>query len=209
LLNDAPNFHEYLDAESLEHFEALKSLLDRAGLAYEVNPRLVRGLDYYCKTVFEWVTDKLGAQGTVCAGGRYDGLVEQLGGKATPAVGFAMGIERLVLLLETLDVVPDEARQTVDLYIASMGADAASQALLLAERLRNETDLRIQLHCGGGNFKSQMKKADRSGARVALILGDDEVERQVATLKPLRSDAEQKQIAWSQLAAELTDIINV
>jgi histidyl-tRNA synthetase len=209
LLNDAPNFHEYLDAESLEHFEALKSLLDRAGLAYEVNPRLVRGLDYYCKTVFEWVTDKLGAQGTVCAGGRYDGLVEQLGGKATPAVGFAMGIERLVLLLETLDVVPDEARQTVDLYIASMGADAASQALLLAERLRNETDLRIQLHCGGGNFKSQMKKADRSGARVALILGDDEVERQVATLKPLRSDAEQKQIAWSQLAAELTNIINV
>jgi histidyl-tRNA synthetase len=209
LLNDAPNFHEYLDAESLEHFEALKSLLDRAGLAYEVNPRLVRGLDYYCKTVFEWVTDKLGAQGTVCAGGRYDGLVEQLGGKATPAVGFAMGIERLVLLLETLDVVPDEARQTVDLYIASMGADAESQALLLAERLRNETDLRIQLHCGGGNFKSQMKKADRSGARVALILGDDEVERQVATLKPLRSDAEQKQIAWSQLAAELTNIINV
>nr|WP_067287091.1 histidine--tRNA ligase [Marinobacterium profundum] len=209
LLNDAPDFHEYLDAESLEHFAALKALLDRAGLTYEVNPRLVRGLDYYCKTVFEWVTDKLGSQGTVCAGGRYDGLVEQLGGKATPAVGFAMGIERLVLLLETLEVVPDAARQTVDLYIASMGADAASQALLLAERLRNETDLRIQLHCGGGNFKSQMKKADRSGASVALILGDDEVAHQVATVKSLRSDAEQKQIGWSQLAAELTNIINV
>ena len=209
LLNDAPDFHDYLDAESLEHFEALKALLDRAGIAYEVNPRLVRGLDYYCKTVFEWVTDKLGAQGTVCAGGRYDGLVEQLGGKATPAVGFAMGIERLVLLLETLDVVPAAARQTVDVYIASMGADAVDQALLLAEGLRNDTDLRIQLHCGGGSFKSQMKKADRSGACVALILGEDEVARGVATLKSLRSDAEQVQIAWSQLAAELKTIINV
>ncbi|UTW14476.1 histidine--tRNA ligase [Marinobacterium rhizophilum] len=209
LLNDAPDFHEYVDAQSLEHFEALKALLDRAGLAYEVNPRLVRGLDYYCKTVFEWVTDKLGAQGTVCAGGRYDGLVEQLGGKATPAVGFAMGIERLVLLLETLEVVPAAARQTVDLYIASMGEDAADQALLLAERLRNETDFRIQLHCGGGSFKSQMKKADRSGACVALILGDEEVARGVATLKPLRSDAEQIQVAWPQLAAELAKIINI
>lgn len=209
LLNDAPDFHDYLDAESLEHFAALKVLLDRAGVAYEVNPRLVRGLDYYCKTVFEWVTDKLGAQGTVCAGGRYDGLVEQLGGKATPAVGFAMGIERLVLLLETLDVVPAAARQTVDVYIASMGADAADQALLLAEGLRNDTNLRIQLHCGGGSFKSQMKKADRSGACVALILGEEEVARGVATLKPLRSDAEQVQVAWSQLAAELQTIINV
>jgi histidyl-tRNA synthetase len=208
LLNDAPDFHDYLDDESLEHFDVLKSLLDKAGIAYEVNPRLVRGLDYYCKTVFEWVTDKLGSQGTVCAGGRYDGLVEQLGGKATPAVGFAMGIERLVLLLETLDAVPAAARQTVDVYIASMGADAAEQSLLLAEQLRHDSDLRIQLQCGGGSFKSQMKKADRSGAAVALILGDDEVARGVATLKPLRREAEQIQVSWSQLATELTTIIN-
>lgn len=208
LLNDAPDFHDYLDDESLEHFDVLKSLLDKAGIAYEVNPRLVRGLDYYCKTVFEWVTDRLGSQGTVCAGGRYDGLVEQLGGKATPAVGFAMGIERLVLLLETLDAVPAAARQTVDVYIASMGADAAEQSLLLAEQLRHDSDLRIQLQCGGGSFKSQMKKADRSGAAVALILGDDEVARGVATLKPLRREAEQIQVSWSQLATELTTIIN-
>lgn len=209
LLDDAPHFHDYLDDESREHFESLKALLDKAGIAYEVNPRLVRGLDYYCKTVFEWVTQELGSQGTVCAGGRYDGLVEQLGGKATPAVGFAMGIERLILLLETLEAVPASVHQTVDVYIASMGETAASEALLLAEELRQASPFRVQLHCGGGSFKSQMKKADRSGAAVALILGEDEVARGEVTLKPLRTDSGQLQITRDRLVETLAGIINV
>lgn len=210
LLNEAPDFHNYLDAESAQHFEQLKSLLDKSGLRYEVNPRLVRGLDYYCKTVFEWVTDKLGSQGTVCAGGRYDGLVEQLGGKSTPAVGFAMGVERLVLLLETLELVPDSVRQNVDVYVTAMGEEAAIESLLVAERLRAETSLRIQLHCGGGSFKSQMKKADRSGAKVALLLGADELENGVVTVKPLRVDQGQVQVARSNLSESLVEmIINV
>ncbi|MFC6671667.1 histidine--tRNA ligase [Marinobacterium aestuariivivens] len=208
LLNDAPDFHDYLDEESRQHFDALKRLLDKAGVVYEVNPRLVRGLDYYCKTVFEWVTDELGSQGTVCAGGRYDGLVEQLGGKATPAVGFAMGIERLVLLLETLEAIPASVRQLVDVYIASMGDRAAEEALLLAERLRGQGGFRTQLHCGGGSFKSQMKKADRSGAAVALILGEDEVAQGEVTLKPLRGEGEQLKVANERLVGELTRIIN-
>ncbi|WP_229721997.1 histidine--tRNA ligase [Marinobacterium nitratireducens] len=208
LLDDAPHFHDYLDDESREHFETLKALLDKAGVAYEVNPRLVRGLDYYCKTVFEWVTLELGSQGTVCAGGRYDGLVEQLGGKSTPAVGFAMGIERLVLLLETLGAIPASVHRTVDVYIASMGDAAAAEALLLAEELRADNAFRVQLHCGGGSFKSQMKKADRSGAAVALILGDNEVARGEVTLKPLRIDAEQQQLPRDRLAESLAGFIN-
>lgn len=207
LLNDAPDFADYLDAESREHFDALTSALDVAGVNYVVNPRLVRGLDYYGKTVFEWVTDALGAQGTVLGGGRYDGLVEQLGGKPVPAIGFGMGVERLLLLLETLDVLPDSAFQTVDGYLISMG-EAADDALLgVAEQLRTAVPtLRLQTHLGGGSFKSKMKKADKSGARVAFILGEDELQDQVLTVKFLRQEKPQIQISWSELASLATDI---
>lgn len=206
LLADAPELHDYLDAESREEFTKLRQILDAAGVKYEINQRLVRGLDYYCKTVFEWVTDKLGAQGTVCAGGRYDGLVEQLGGKPTPAVGFAMGIERLILLLETLEVIPAEIMQTVDLYVCGVGAGADQTALLLSDRLRTERPwLRIQTHCGGGSFKSQMKKADKSGASYALLLGESEIEAGQVTLKDLRGGTEQQTISQDELLGWLTD----
>jgi histidyl-tRNA synthetase len=203
VLENAPSLMDHIDDESKAHFEGLLGRLDTAGIPYVINPKLVRGLDYYCKTVFEWVTTSLGAQGTVCAGGRYDGLVAQLGGKPTPAVGFAMGVERLVLLLETLDAIPAEIMQTVDVYITSMGDDAAVAAMKLAEQLRDESTLRVQLHCGGGKFKSQMKKADASGAQFALILGDDEVAEQKATVKDLKN-GDQQQITFDQLAAFLT-----
>lgn len=192
LLNSAPQLHDYLDAESQQHFSDLQKLLNNAGIAFEINPRLVRGLDYYGKTVFEWVTDKLGAQGTVCAGGRYDGLVEQLGGKSTPAVGFAMGIERLILLLQELNVVPEGLTQTVDVYILAVG-DVVQDAFSLGEMVRNQLPhLRVMNHCGGGSFKSQIKKADRSGAQVALIVGEDEASQGMATMKYLRVESEQQ-----------------
>jgi histidyl-tRNA synthetase len=169
-------------------------------VTYEVNPRLVRGLDYYSKTVFEWVTSSLGAQGTVCAGGRYDGLVEQLGGKPCPGVGFAMGMERLVLLLDELDVVPDSVGQTVDLYLVAVG-DVDKQALVLGENLRSDCPiLRLQTNCGGGSFKSQMKKADKSGASIALILGEDEAENNTVGIKFLRQDRPQETVEQNQLA---------
>ena len=172
-------------------------------MAYEVNPRLVRGLDYYGKTVFEWVTDSLGAQGTVCAGGRYDALVEQMGGKSTPAVGFGLGVERLVLLLETLEVLPDTLDQQVDAYLVAVG-DVQSAALAAAERLRSELPwLRLQTHCGGGSFKSQMKKADKSNADYALIIGEDEAAAGKVTVKPLRAEAEQQTVALTELASIL------
>jgi histidyl-tRNA synthetase len=209
MLAGAPSLFDYLDDDSREHFEKLRSILDAAGIAYDINPRLVRGLDYYCKTVFEWVTDKLGAQGTVCAGGRYDGLVEQLGGKATPAVGFAMGVERLILLLESLECVPQAVYQTLDAYVCAVGDDTDQAALLLSDRLRNEQEwLRIQTHCGGGSFKSQMKKADKSGARFALLLGESEVAQQQVTIKDLRGELEQVQIAQQDAAAWLAQHIN-
>lgn len=204
LLDEAPHFHDYIDAESRAHFDRLCALLDQAGVAYEINARLVRGLDYYGKTVFEWITDALGAQGTVCAGGRYDGLVEQLGGRATPAVGFAMGVERLILLLQTLNQIPAEVHQQVDVYAMALGEDAFARLFGLVDELRDKTDLRIQLHCGGGSFKSQMKKADRSGARVALLLGEDEYRSGVVSVKPLREAAEQQQVPWEQVA----DVLN-
>ncbi|MDO6442139.1 histidine--tRNA ligase [Marinobacter sp. 2_MG-2023] len=204
LLTDAPRLESYLDAESREHFDQLKKLLDAAGIAYTVNPALVRGLDYYGKTVFEWVTDSLGAQGTICAGGRYDGLVEQLGGKPTSAVGFAMGLERLILLLDTLGLVPEEANSNADVYVTAMGEAAVAPALAFAETLRNELKGRVIVsHCGGGSFKSQMKKADKSGARYAVILGENELENATAGLKPLRSGEEQSSVAQSDLAAVL------
>jgi len=204
LLADAPTLHDYLDEESRVHFEGLKARLDAVGIAYEINPKLVRGLDYYGRTVFEWVTDKLGAQGTVCAGGRYDGLVSQFGGKPTPGVGFAMGVERLVLLLETLELVPDALNPTPHAYICTFGEAAELAALALAERLRDELPgLRLLVNAGGGSFKSQFKKADKSGARYALILGDDELAGRVVGCKPLRDDSEQQSIAWDALPERL------
>jgi len=204
LLVDAPKLADYLDEESRVHFEGLKARLDAAGVPYVINPKLVRGLDYYSKTVFEWVTDQLGSQGTVCAGGRYDGLVEQMGGKPTPGVGFAMGIERLVLLLETLGKVPAEIARTVDVYLCAFGEPAELAALALSERLRDQLpNLRLQVNAGAGSFKSQFKKADKSGALYALILGEDELAQQVVGCKPLRGQGEQQSIAWSALADHL------
>ena len=202
LLADAPKLHDHLDAESREHFDTLRSILDAAGVKYEINQRLVRGLDYYCKTVFEWVTDKLGAQGTVCAGGRYDGLVEQLGGKPTPAVGFAMGVERLILMLETLELVPEAVMNTLDVYVCALGEGADKAALLLADQIRDEHDwVRVQTHCGGGSFKSQMKKADKSSARFAILLGENEIAEQQATVKDLSGELDQQTLPQSDVAS--------
>ncbi|WP_110690657.1 histidine--tRNA ligase [Salinicola endophyticus] len=208
MLAGAPQLFDHLDDESREHFEQLKATLDDAGIGYRLNPRLVRGLDYYSRTVFEWTTTALGSQGTVCGGGRYDGLVEQLGGKAVPAVGFAIGLERLMLLLETLGLIPDEAKGGVDAYLLAMGDGAERQALLLGERLRDALPaLRLQVHCGGGSFKSQIRRADRSGARVALILGEDEIANGRLTLKPLRDDGEQQTLDQDAAIAWLAERI--
>jgi histidyl-tRNA synthetase len=202
VLEEAPRLPDFLDAESKTHFAALRAVLEAAGIACTVNPRLVRGLDYYNKTVFEWVTSELGAQGTVCAGGRYDGLVAQLGGQATPAVGFAIGLERLLLLHAAVHGGIEHSE--ADVFIAAAGADTAAAALLLAETLRNDLpDLRILVNCGGGGFKSQFKKADRSGARFALVLGEDEVKNGSVGLKWLREDREQQTLALDQVPAFL------
>lgn len=204
LLIGAPTLHDYLDEESIAHFEGLKARLDAVGLRYEINQKLVRGLDYYCRTAFEWVTDKLGAQGTVCGGGRYDGLVSQFGGKPTPGVGFAMGVERLVLLLETLGVIPAELNRPADLYVCAFGEPAELAALTLAEQLRSAIPgIRLLVNAGAGSFKSQFKKADKSGARFALILGEDEVANRVVGFKPLRDEGEQQSIAWDALPEHL------
>ena len=203
LLNSAPSLEDFIDQESRDHFQQLCAMLDAANISYEVNPRLVRGLDYYGKTVFEWVTTNLGAQGTVCAGGRYDGLVEQLGGKPCPGVGFAMGVERLVLLLDELGAVPDSVDQAVDLYLLAVG-NVEQQALVLAENLRSDCpNIRLECHCGGGSFKSQIKRADKSGARIALILGEDEVASGTVGVKYLREDRPQKTVAQSELSGLL------
>ncbi|QNI01992.1 histidine--tRNA ligase [Halomonas sp. SH5A2] len=204
MLDGAPRLLDNLDEPSQAHFERLKAMLDAAGIAYVINPRLVRGLDYYSRTVFEWTTTALGSQGTVCAGGRYDGLVEQLGGKPTPGVGFAMGIERLILLLETLDLMPDEAAS--DVYLLAMDDTATIAAMTLAEQLRSELPwLRLQLHCGGGSFKSRMKKADKSGAAFALLLGEDEIAEHTVTLKALRDDQAQQRVSQAMLAQTLSE----
>jgi len=200
VLAKAPQLFDYLDEESLQHFGQLKAVLDAAGVAYTVNPRLVRGLDYYNKTVFEWVTTALGAQGTVCAGGRYDGLVTQLGGQATPAVGFAIGLERLVLLLDTLQQQNDVSE--ADIYLVSE-PNTINQALLLAELLRNSlTKYRIVSHCGGGQFKNQLKRADKTGAQAALLLGENEVAEQKVTVKWLKT-GEQQQISQTEISTYL------
>ena len=173
-----------------------------------INPKLVRGLDYYSKTVFEWVTDQLGAQGTVCAGGRYDGLVEQMGGKPTAGVGFAMGIERLVLLLETLEQIPEEISRQVDVYLCAFGEAAELAGLTLAEQVRDRLpNLRLQVNAGAGSFKSQFKKADKSGALYALILGDEELAQKIIGVKPLRGQGEQQNIAWDALSEHLASCV--
>lgn len=197
LLVEAPRLSDYLGEDSVQHFSLLCKILDNAGVKYHVNQKLVRGLDYYGKTVFEWTTRSLGAQGTVCGGGRYDGLVEQLGGKPTPAVGFGMGLERLVLLLEAAGVVPDSL-SAVDVYVLGVG-DVAVEMLSISEILRsNCPQVRVLSHCGGGSFKNQMKKADRSGAPVALIIGEDEAAAGTATIKYLRAEQAQETIPVSE-----------
>lgn len=211
LLDNAPKLHDYLDEESSREFAVLCQLLDTLDIPYTVNQRLVRGLDYYNKTVFEWVTDALGAQGTVCAGGRYDSLVEQLGSKkAVPAVGFAMGLERLVLLLEQ---GAKQDQSIADVYFVIAGDDALyRQALALAESIRSELPhLRLITHCGGGSFKSQMKKADRSGAAYALVLGSNELEQGAVIIKPLRGEfnTEQTQVPVGEIIQQLNTIIKI
>ncbi|WP_374972880.1 histidine--tRNA ligase [Spongiibacter marinus] len=203
LLSDAPLLSDYLDDASKAHFDGLCARLDAAGLSYTLNPKLVRGLDYYGLTVFEWTTTALGAQGTVCAGGRYDGLVQQLGGKATPAVGFAMGLERLCLLLETLEALP-ESKPLADVYIIANGEACEIRALSLAESLRDALPaVKVVLNCGGGSFKSQFKKADKSGAAVAVVLGEDELANEQVTVKVLRGEPNQQQLAISDLAEHI------
>lgn len=208
ILRDAPTLMACLDDESRLHFEGLHHRLSDAGIKFRVNTKLVRGLDYYNRTVFEWTTDKLGSQGTVCAGGRYDGLVEQLGGKATSAVGFALGIERVILLLETLAMIPGHIHQTLDVYFLALGTAAEMASVRIVEKLRDELPaLRLQLHCGGGGMKSIMKKADKSGASLALIIGDDELKQGLITVKYLRDELPQQTIAVDKLASFLIENI--
>jgi len=199
ILEGAPRLPDFLEAGSQQHFSRLCAVLDAAGLAYVVNPKLVRGLDYYNKTVFEWTTTALGAQGTICAGGRYDGLVEQLGGQKAPAVGFAIGLERLLLLQAT--VQGESGATEADVFIAAVGEGTDTAALLLAETLRDAMpDLRVLVNCGGGSFKSQFKRADKSGARFALVLGEDEVKNGTISLKWLREEHEQHALAQADVA---------
>jgi len=205
MIDAAPSLMDYLDEESREHFKQLTDTLDKAGIKYNINTRLVRGLDYYCKTVFEWVTDALGAQGTICAGGRYDGLVQQLGGRETPAAGFAMGIERILSLLEDTGVQVDNA---VDVFVVLQGDLAQLQGMSFVENLREQMpQLRLQTNCGGGSFKSQIKKADKSGAKVALILGDDEIQNNTIGIKMLRETVEQKTLSQTEILTALNTIL--
>jgi histidyl-tRNA synthetase len=204
LLKDAPLLNDFLGAESKQHFAQICTMLDAASLSYIINPKLVRGLDYYSQTVFEWVTTELGAQGTVCAGGRYDSLVETLGGKPCPAVGLAMGIERLVMLLDGMGVVPDSVAQHIDLYLVAVG-DGAGHGMQLAEQLRSGLpNIRLETHCGGGSFKSQIKKADKSGAAIAIILGEDELSSNTAQVKFLRQERPQETVNQASLVEFLT-----
>ncbi|RKT91174.1 UNVERIFIED_ORG: histidyl-tRNA synthetase [Pantoea allii] len=206
LLNDAPQLGDYLDVESREHFDGLRALLDDAGIAYRVNQRLVRGLDYYNRTVIEWVTESLGSQGTVCGGGRYDGLVEQLGGRATPGVGFAMGMERLVLLVQAVNPEFEPARN-VDVYVIASGQGVQSAAMQLAEKLRDHLpEMKLMTNFGGGNFKKQFARADKWGARVALVLGEDEQKAGQVVIKDLRN-GEQQTLAQADAAAALRTLL--
>ncbi|MCW7763630.1 histidine--tRNA ligase [Photorhabdus luminescens] len=207
LLNDAPELFDYLDAESKEHFDSLCALLDGMGIKYRINQRLVRGLDYYNRTVFEWVTTALGAQGTVCAGGRYDGLVEQMGGRPTPAVGFAMGMERLILLVQEINPVFAAERSVADVYLASFGEGSQQAALILAEQVRDTLpQLRLMMNHGGGNFKKQLGRADKQGAKIALILGEDEARSGQVAIKDLRT-GEQQTLPQSEIAVRLAELL--
>jgi len=206
IVTAAPVMLDFLDEESSEHLQSLKGFLDVAGVSYTVNPRLVRGLDYYSRTVFEWVTDALGSQGAVCSGGRYDGLVEKLGGRPTPAVGWAMGIERLVALFEACG---GEAPTTnANVYVVAVGNKVLEVAVALAEELRDKVaGIKVELNLGGGSFKSQLKRADKSNAEYALILGEQEIAEKCAGLKPLRSTEDQSSIAFSELPAVLAGLL--
>ena len=203
LIGTAPSLLDSIDEESAQHFAVLGDLLDANGVDYEINPRLVRGLDYYNRTVFEWATDRLGAQGTICAGGRYDDLVAQVGGKPTPAVGFAMGIERILELMNFSSAELNSNSPRI--YQVMVGDTAMKSGLRLAERLRDEIPgLRLLMHSGGGSFKSQFKKADKSQADYALILGADEVAKNTVQIKPLRENTEQYEISQDKLVHEIT-----
>jgi histidyl-tRNA synthetase len=203
IIAGAPRLMDELDDEALKHFEAVQAILKRHDVAFEINPRLVRGLDYYNRTVFEWVTTRLGAQGTICAGGRFDGLIEQLGGKPAPACGFAMGIERLLALLQGNGMENPPA--PLDVYVVHQGEQADAIAHVAAEQLR-DAGLKVLLHCGGGSFKSQMKKADGSNAACAVIIGDDEAAAGEATLKPLRG-GEQVRVKLPELPHKIHELI--
>ncbi|NNM80307.1 MAG: histidine--tRNA ligase [Gallionella sp.] len=203
LIADAPKLLDELESEALEHFAAVQATLTAHGVGFEINPRLVRGLDYYNRTVFEWVTTRLGAQGTICAGGRYDGLVEQIGGKPAPAMGFAMGVERLLALLQ--DDGMALPKPAVEVYVVHQGALASRMASRVAEQMR-DADLRVVMHCGGGSFKSQMKKADASGARVAVVIGDDEAQAGQVSVKPMQG-GEQIRVSVEQLNATIQQFI--
>ena len=206
LIAGAPDMQQSLGEESKQQFATICQALDALGIAYEINPRLVRGLDYYTHLVFEWVTDALGAQGTVCAGGRYDSLVEQLGGKPTPAIGCAMGLERLILLLQAQDLCPKK-RLSPDVYIVALGEAAEAKARVLAEKIRTALPTcRVLLNAGGGGMKAQFKRADKSGAKVALILAEEEVANQQVTLKPLQG-GEQKTLSQDYVMSELTKVL--
>ncbi|NOS88517.1 MAG: histidine--tRNA ligase [Methylococcaceae bacterium] len=205
MLTEAPALMDYLGVESLQHFYGLIATLTDLRVDYEINPRLVRGLDYYSKTVFEWVTDELGSQGTVCAGGRYDSLIEQLGGKPNYAVGFAMGIERVLALLETVPDLP--LARSVDAYMIRVGETAERVGTHLAEAIRDAVPgIKLQVNCGGGSFKSQFKKADKSGAEYAIIVGDDEVRNEVVSIKSLRTEQPQQTLPQAEILAILNTL---
>lgn len=208
LIQSAPQMADTLDDESKEHFELLQSILDSVNISYTINPRMVRGLDYYNRTVFEWVTDQLGAQSAVCAGGRYDGMIQHFGGPPTPGIGFGMGLERLTILLEesNRDDIPAE---NADIYFVIATDEGIPTAMSLAEKLRDQLPgIRLITHCGGGNFKKQFKKADRSGAQIALILGKDELEKQTVGIKSLRTESEQQEVSWLELVEKIRDQIS-
>lgn len=206
ILKDAPKLSDYFGEETKNHFARLTGILEANGIKYELNSRLVRGLDYYNYTVFEWVTDLLGSQGTICGGGRYDGLVEQLGAQPTPAVGFAIGLERFVLLIQEIDALQIEPQ--VDVYFCAVGAEAIKKSTVIGEKLREEIpSLRLLTNCSGGNFKKQFKRADKSGARFALVLADDELARNEISIKNLRVESDQLSISLDDLTEELKKLL--